>query len=86
MLEWYRLTMRLTQSPCNTAYGQYHITPTARTVPEETCDHDNGGCGQICVAHAHGHKKHCACREGYTLEGDGLTCRGKRQKQQPVGP
>lgn len=41
------------------------------------CDMHKGGCDQVCVNTIGSF--HCECEEGYSMMGDGTTCRGKIQ-------
>ncbi len=44
----------------------------------ETCGLNNGGCDRVCKDTPTGVQ--CSCPEGYELQADGRTCRGKDLK------
>ena len=35
----------------------------------------NGGCAQVCTDSSVGYQ--CSCNNGYTLDGDGVSCNGE---------
>jgi len=40
-----------------------------------SCNHDNGGCDQICIP-SYGGRVECRCRPGYRLDINGRSCKG----------
>ncbi|XP_063080345.1 complement component C1q receptor [Engraulis encrasicolus] len=59
---------------CNDINGVYTWSNPGPFCNEQKprCDHLNGGCTQLCVADESGAR--CACREGYQLGDDGISC------------
>ncbi|GIY35944.1 prolow-density lipoprotein receptor-related protein 1 [Caerostris darwini] len=46
------------------------------------CTADNGGCSQLCLAIPGKHV--CACRDGYSLSNDGVSCTGSSNYTEPT--